>query len=80
EIIARSRHIYLCTNGLLLDETVYGVIQPHKRLMINVHLDGLQKTHDHVCAREGVYDKALAMIKQGLDLGHHLMANMTVYK
>jgi hopanoid biosynthesis associated radical SAM protein HpnH len=80
EIIARSRHIYLCTNGLLLDESVYGVIEPNKRLMINVHLDGLRETHDRVCAREGVFDKALAMIKQGLELGHHMMANMTVYK
>jgi hopanoid biosynthesis associated radical SAM protein HpnH len=80
EIIARSRHIYLCTNGLLLDENVYGRIPPNKRLMINVHLDGLRETHDRVCAREGVFDKALAMIKQGLELGHHMMANMTVFK
>jgi hopanoid biosynthesis associated radical SAM protein HpnH len=80
EIIARGRHIYLCTNGLLLDESVYGRIPPNKRLMINVHLDGLRETHDRVCAREGVFDKALAMIKQGLELGHHMMANMTVFK
>src|SRR5512134_1666702 len=25
-IIERKRHIYLCTNGLLLDESVYGVL------------------------------------------------------
>ncbi len=80
EIIARRRHIYLCTNGLLLDESVYGVIEPNKRLMINVHLDGLRETHDRVCAREGVFDKAIAMIEEGLRLGHHLTANMTVYK
>jgi hopanoid biosynthesis associated radical SAM protein HpnH len=80
EIIARGRHIYLCTNGLLLDESVYGHIPPNKRLMINVHLDGLRETHDRVCGREGVFDKALAMIKQGLELGHHMMANMTVFK
>ncbi len=80
EIIARRRHIYLCTNGLLLDESVYGVIEPNKRLMINVHLDGLRETHDRVCAREGVFDKAIAMIEEGRRLGHHLMANMTVYK
>jgi len=80
QIIARQRHIYLCTNGLLLDESVYGVIEPNKRLMINVHLDGLRETHDRVCAREGVFDKAIAMIEEGRRLGHHLMANMTVYK
>ncbi len=80
EIIKRKRHIYLCTNGLLLDENVYGEIKPHKRLMINVHLDGMRETHDYVCAREGVFDKAIAMIEKGVSLGHHMMANTTVFK
>jgi len=79
-IIARKRHIYLCTNGLLLDDSVYGRIEPHKRLMINVHLDGLKETHDYVCAKEGTFDKAVAMIKEGVRLGHHVMANTTVFK
>jgi hopanoid biosynthesis associated radical SAM protein HpnH len=79
-IIERKRHIYLCTNGLLLDENVYGKIEPRKRLMINVHLDGMKETHDHVCAREGVFDKAIEMVKEGVKLGHHMMANTTVFK
>lgn len=79
-VIARKRHIYLCTNGLLLDEAVFGQIEPHKRLMINVHLDGLKETHDYVCAKEGTFDKAVAMIKEGVRLGHHVMANTTVFK
>ncbi|MFN3476754.1 MAG: radical SAM protein, partial [Candidatus Methylomirabilales bacterium] len=29
-LIARKRHIYLCTNALLLDKKVYGIIPPHK--------------------------------------------------
>ncbi len=80
EIIKRKRHIYLCTNGLLLDENVYDTIKPHKRLMINVHLDGMRETHDYVCARKGVFDKAIAMIEKGVELGHHMMANTTVFK
>lgn len=80
EIIRRKRHIYLCTNGLLLDQKVYGVIEPHKRLMINVHLDGMRETHDRVCARDGVFDKAVEMIREGVARGHHMMANMTIFK
>jgi hopanoid biosynthesis associated radical SAM protein HpnH len=80
EVIARQRHIYLCTNGLTLDTAVYGLVDPHKRLMINVHLDGLEETHDRVCDREGVFQKAIAMIQEGVALGHHMMANMTVYR
>ena len=80
EIVARRRQIYLCTNALLLDENVYGVIPPHKRLMINVHLDGMKETHDHVCAKEGVFDKAIEMVREGVRLGHHVMANTTIFK
>ena len=71
--MVRKRQIILCTNGLLLDETVYGEIQPHKRMTINVHLDGMRETHDFVCARKGVFDKAVAMIREGVKLGHHIM-------
>ncbi len=79
-IIARKRHIYLCTNALLLDRTVYGKIAPHTRMTINVHLDGMKKTHDHVCARDGVFEKALEMIKEGKRLGYHMITNTTIFK
>jgi len=79
-IIARRRHIYLCTNSLLLDRKVFGKIVPHKRLTINVHLDGMRETHDHVCAREGVFDKAVEMIREAKRLGYHVMTNTTVFK
>jgi hopanoid biosynthesis associated radical SAM protein HpnH len=79
-IIERKRHIYLCTNALLLDKKVFGVIPPHKRLSINVHLDGLKKTHDYVCDREGVFEKAIEMIREGKKLGYHMVTNTTVFK
>lgn len=80
-IIARKKHIYLCTNALLLDKKVYGgIIPPHKRLTINVHLDGMKKTHDYVCDREGVFDKAIEMIKEGKKQGYHMWVNTTVFK
>ena len=79
-IVARKRHIYLCTNALLLDRTVYGKIAPHTRITINVHLDGMKKTHDHICARDGVFEKALEMIKEGKRLGYHMITNTTIFK
>jgi hopanoid biosynthesis associated radical SAM protein HpnH len=79
-IIDRKRHIYLCTNALLLDKKVFPRIPPHKRLSINVHLDGLKETHDHVCDREGVFDKAVAMIRESKRLGYHTITNTTVFK
>jgi hopanoid biosynthesis associated radical SAM protein HpnH len=79
-IIARRRHIYLCTNALLLDEKVFDVIAPHKRLTINVHLDGMRQTHDRVCNREGVFDKAVEMIREAKRRGYHVMTNTTVFR
>jgi len=79
-IIARQRHIYLCTNALLLDKKVFDVIPPHKRMSVNVHLDGMRGTHDFVCDREGVFDKAIEMIKQAKQRGYHVVTNTTVFK
>lgn len=79
-LIARKRHIYLCTNALLMDKKVFDKIPPHKRLTINVHLDGMRETHDFVTAREGVFDKAVEMIKESKRRGYHTITNTTVYK
>jgi hopanoid biosynthesis associated radical SAM protein HpnH len=79
-LIARRRHIYLCTNALQLEQKVFGRIAPHKRLTINVHLDGMRETHDRVCAREGVFDRAVEMIRESKRRGYHVMTNTTVFK
>ncbi len=79
-IIERKRHIYLCTNALLMDQKVFDVIEPHKRLTINVHLDGLRETHDHVCAREGVFDQAIGAIQEAKRRGFHTITNTTIFK
>jgi hopanoid biosynthesis associated radical SAM protein HpnH len=79
-ILARKKHIYLCTNGLLLDEKVFGTIAPSRHLTLNIHLDGLRETHDAVCARAGVFDKALQMIRAAKARGYHVMANTTIFK
>jgi hopanoid biosynthesis associated radical SAM protein HpnH len=79
-IIARRRHVYLCTNALLLDKKVFGTIAPHSRLTINVHLDGMRETHDRVCARAGVFDQAIAMIHEAKARGYHVVTNTTVFK
>jgi hopanoid biosynthesis associated radical SAM protein HpnH len=79
-IIARKRHIYLCTNGLVLDTKVFAKIPPAKRLTLNIHLDGMRETHDRVCAREGVFDRAIEMIREAKRRGYHVMTNTTIFK
>jgi hopanoid biosynthesis associated radical SAM protein HpnH len=40
----------------------------------------MRQTHDRVCAREGVFDNAIAMIREAKRLGYHVMTNTTVFK
>ena len=77
--VARGKHVFLCTNGLLLDR-FYNACGPHRRLSVNVHLDGMRDTHDMVCARDGVFDRAIEMIKLGKRLGYQVCTNTTIYR
>src|SRR5437764_1361881 len=44
-ILARNKNIYLCTNGMFIVRRLHE-FTPDKRFFFNVHLDGLEKTHD----------------------------------
>lgn len=79
-LYARDRHVILCTNALKLDTKVYDVIKADPRLFLMIHLDGMRETHDFVCDREGVFDRAIDMIKLGKKKGYKVYLNCTVYK
>ena len=79
-LVERDRHILLCTNALKLDTKLFGVIPPSPRLFLMVHLDGMRETHDFVCNRQGVFDKAVEMIRKGKEMGYTIFLNTTVYK
>ena len=80
KLIARGKYIIMCTNALLADTKLFGVIPPSNHLFVNVHLDGMKKTHDFVCDREGVWDRAMAMLTECKERGYLTIANCTVYK
>ncbi|MBI4515931.1 MAG: adenosyl-hopene transferase HpnH [Deltaproteobacteria bacterium] len=78
-VVGRKRQVYLCTNGTLL-ERFLSKGTPHRRLSINVHLDGMQATHDAVVNRPGTFDKAIEMIKLSKSLGYQVSTNTTIYR
>ena len=80
ELIKRKKYIYLCTNALVLDKKLFDLVAPDPHLIINVHLDGLAHTHDYVCDKEGVFDKAIEMIGESKRRGYYTMTNTTVYQ
>jgi MoaA/NifB/PqqE/SkfB family radical SAM enzyme len=56
------------------------VIAPHPKLYWNVHLDGLEYTHDLIVEREGVFRECIAAIRMAKILGYQVATNTTIYK
>ncbi|MBV9490457.1 MAG: DUF3463 domain-containing protein, partial [Verrucomicrobia bacterium] len=56
------------------------VISPSRWLYWNVHLDGLEKVHDIIVEREGVFRECVAAIKMAKALGFQVATNTTVYR
>ena len=55
-------------------------IGPSKWMYWNVHLDGLERTHDLIVEREGVFKECILAIKMAKALGYQVATNTTIYK
>ncbi|MGH8023707.1 MAG: adenosyl-hopene transferase HpnH, partial [Limisphaerales bacterium] len=56
------------------------VIRPTRWMYWNVHVDGLEFTHDLIVEREGVFKECIAAIRMAKILGYQVATNTTVYK
>jgi hopanoid biosynthesis associated radical SAM protein HpnH len=56
------------------------VIRPSQWMYWNVHVDGLEFTHDLIVEREGVFTECIEAIKMAKILGYQVATNTTVYK
>jgi len=56
------------------------VIAPNKWMYWNVHLDGLEKTHDIIVEREGVFQECILAMRMAKILGYQVATNTTVYR
>ena len=79
EILARKKHIYLCTNGMFIRKRLHE-FKPTSRFFFNVHLDGLEKTHDICVERDGVFREAIEGVKVAKAAGFLVTSNTTIYK
>jgi hopanoid biosynthesis associated radical SAM protein HpnH len=55
-------------------------IAPSRWMYWNVHLDGLERTHDLIVEREGVFKECILAIKMAKRLGYQVATNTTIYK
>ncbi|MHB8522601.1 MAG: DUF3463 domain-containing protein [Limisphaerales bacterium] len=55
-------------------------IKPGKWMYWNVHVDGLEYTHDLIVEREGVFKECVEAIRMAKLLGYQVATNTTVYR
>jgi hopanoid biosynthesis associated radical SAM protein HpnH len=78
-ILRRKKHIYLCTNGMFIKRKLHE-FKPTSRFFFNVHLDGMEETHDRAVERDGVFEAAIEGIKAAKAAGFLVCTNTTVFK
>ncbi|MCS6852994.1 MAG: adenosyl-hopene transferase HpnH [Gemmataceae bacterium] len=78
-ILRRRKNIYLCTNGMFIRKRL-DQFRPTSRFFFNVHLDGLEETHDKLVERAGVFRAAIDGIKAAKKAGFLVCTNTTIYK
>jgi hopanoid biosynthesis associated radical SAM protein HpnH len=78
-LVAQRRFVYLCTNALLLAQKLDD-FEPDKYLSFSVHADGPRAEHDRSVCSDGVYDKAIAAIREALRRGFRVTTNTTLFE
>jgi hopanoid biosynthesis associated radical SAM protein HpnH len=79
EILDRGKHIILCTNGMFIRKRLHE-FKPSSSFFWNVHLDGMERTHDLCVERDGVFRDAIDGIKAAKAAGFLVCSNTTIYK
>ncbi len=79
ELLRLKRHVYLCSNGILTSDFIDD-FPPNPRLTLNIHVDGMEETHDRITGRPGTFKNATATIKSAKSKGFRVSTNTSVYK
>jgi hopanoid biosynthesis associated radical SAM protein HpnH len=77
--VARKKFVYLCTNAILLEKRL-PEFTPSPYLTFSIHMDGLEKRHDQLVCREGVFKTAVSAIKAAKARGFRVTTNTTVFE
>ncbi len=77
-IMKRKKFVYLCTNALLMEKKMDDY-EPSPYFVWSVHLDGDKDMHDHAVSQDGVYEKAVAAIREAKRRGFRVNINCTLF-
>jgi hopanoid biosynthesis associated radical SAM protein HpnH len=78
ELIKRKKFVYLCTNALLMPKKI-DKFKPSPYFTWVVHIDGLRERHDESVCKEGVFDEAVAAVKDAKARGFTVNTNTTFF-
>ncbi|MBO0809995.1 MAG: adenosyl-hopene transferase HpnH, partial [Actinobacteria bacterium] len=78
QLIARKKFVFLCTNALLVPKKI-DKFQPSPYFAWVVHIDGLRERHDESVCKEGVFDEAVAVIRDLKQRGFTVNTNSTFF-
>jgi hopanoid biosynthesis associated radical SAM protein HpnH len=78
ELIRRKKFVFLCTNALMLPKKI-DKFQPSRYFAFTVHIDGLRERHDASVCKDGVFDAAVAAVRDAQRRGFRVTTNTTVF-
>jgi hopanoid biosynthesis associated radical SAM protein HpnH len=77
-LIERKKFVYLCTNAILMERKL-DLFKPSPYFAWSVHMDGLRERHDQSVCKDGIFDKAVAAIKEAKRRGFRVTTNTTFF-
>jgi len=78
QLVAKRKYVFLCTNALLLRKKM-DEFRPSRYFAFAVHIDGLRERHDESVAKEGVFDEAVAAMREAKRRGFRVTTNSTFF-
>jgi len=78
ELVSRKIYVYLCTNAVLLRRRLDKFTPSHYFSWV-VHMDGTRERHDAAVNRPGVFDEAVAAIREAKSRGFRVTTNSTFF-
>ncbi len=80
ELVKRRKFVILCTNAMLVRQRLDRFhFTPSPYFQFAVHIDGLRERHDESVCQDGVFDEAVAAVRELQARGFRVTTNSTFF-
>ncbi|SDH14909.1 adenosyl-hopene transferase HpnH [Nonomuraea jiangxiensis] len=77
-LVEMKKYVFLCTNALLIPKKI-DEFEPSRYFAWTVHIDGVRERHDASVCKEGVFDEAVAAVRECQRRGFRVTTNTTFF-